>query len=126
MKKAREFAREFKLKALARMEAGENVSELARELKVRRKLLYQWRARHRAGGPEALVGRGHRPPRDAVPSKVTEDALAAAQRRIAELERKVGHQEMELDFFQRALQRVRALPQGPKPGAVRSTKSSRR
>jgi hypothetical protein len=34
------------------------------------------------------------------------DALALAERRIAELERKVGRQELELDFFQRALQQI--------------------
>lgn len=124
MKKAREFSRDFKLKALARMEAGENVSELARELKVRRKLLYGWRDRHRLGGPEALVGRG-RPPKSA-PRPEVPDELAAAKRRIAELERKIGQQEFELDFFQRALQRVRALQQGPTRGATPSTKSSRR
>ena len=39
---ARRLSREFKLAALARM-AGENVSVLSRELKVQRKLLYQWR-----------------------------------------------------------------------------------
>src|SRR5262249_9222047 len=60
MKKARVIPREVKLAALLRMEAGENVAALARELKVRRKLLYDWRARFRAGGAEALVTRGHR------------------------------------------------------------------
>ncbi|MFZ2871455.1 transposase [Zavarzinia sp.] len=35
----RRFSREFKLAALARMEAGESVSALARELGVRRKYL---------------------------------------------------------------------------------------
>ena len=34
------------------------------------------------------------------------DALAQAERRIAELEQKVGRQALELDFFQRALQQV--------------------
>jgi len=35
------FSREFKLEALRRMEAGENVSVLARELGVSRKSIYQ-------------------------------------------------------------------------------------
>ena len=52
------FGREFKLSALARMEAGANVSALARELGVRRKYLYQWRERFRLGGPVALRSRG--------------------------------------------------------------------
>src|SRR5258707_5509654 len=58
MGEERRFSREFKLAALARMAAGENVSALARELGVRRKYLYQWRERFRAGGPVALRSRG--------------------------------------------------------------------
>ena len=41
------FSREFKLEALRRMEAGEKVSVLARELGVSRKSIYQWRDRYR-------------------------------------------------------------------------------
>jgi transposase len=54
----RRFSREFKLAALQRMLGGENVSALARELGLRRKYLYQWRERFRAGGPLALRSRG--------------------------------------------------------------------
>ena len=39
-KKARVFTRDFKLGAVSRMLDGENVSSLARELEIRRKLLY--------------------------------------------------------------------------------------
>ena len=52
------FSRDFKLEALRRMEAGENVSVLARELGVSRKSIYQWRNRYRLGGGNAL--RSHR------------------------------------------------------------------
>jgi transposase len=52
------FSRDFKLGALRRMEAGENVSVLARELGVSRKSIYQWRNRYRVGGSNALHGRG--------------------------------------------------------------------
>jgi transposase-like protein len=52
------FSREFKLEALRRMEAGENVSDLARQLGVSRKSIYQWRNRYRLGGSKALRGRG--------------------------------------------------------------------
>src|SRR5205823_5110264 len=45
---ARNFSREFKLSAVRRMLAGENVSALARELAVLRKDLYVWRDRFRA------------------------------------------------------------------------------
>ncbi len=138
------FSREYKLAALRRMQAGENVSALARELGIRRKYLYQWRERFRAGGPEALRTRG-RPSKaealaiaahgvglrpaagaamgDAVPP----DELTKAQRRIAALERKVGQQQVELDFFQQALRQVRGT-RGPSGavGAAASTRSSKR
>ena len=54
----RVFSREFKLGIVRRMLAGENVSVLARELKLMRKELYVWRDRFLAGGPEALRGPG--------------------------------------------------------------------
>src|SRR5690349_8302390 len=52
------FSREYKVAAVRRMLAGENVSALARELGVRRKYLYQWRERFRLGGAIALRSRG--------------------------------------------------------------------
>jgi len=57
-KKARVSSREMKLAAVRRMMAGERVSALARELKLRRHLLYLWRDNFRAGGPSALRTRG--------------------------------------------------------------------
>ena len=118
----RQFSRDFKLAALARMAAGENVSALARELGVLRKCLYQWRDRYRLGGAIAVRSRGRPtkaesvalraagvvPPvvRSGLAAAPPLDALAQAERRIAELERKVGRQELELDFFQRALRQI--------------------
>ena len=132
-KKARVLSRELKLAAVRRMLAGENVSALARELKVLRKDLYKWRARFRSGGPAALRGRG-RPrklvqaePPDATAAAPPEAELAKAQRRIAELERKIGQQEVELDFFRQALRQVRGKRRpSDGPGAKASTPSSRR
>lgn len=132
-KKVRVLSRELKLAAVHRMLAGENVSALARELKVLRKDLYKWRASFRSGGPAALRGRG-RPrrlvqaePPDATAAAPPEAELTKAQRRIAELERKIGQQQVELDFFRQALRQVggkRRPSDGP--GAGSSTRSSRR
>jgi hypothetical protein len=36
-----------------------------------------------------------------------EEDLARAQRRVAALERKIGQQQVDLDFFRRALRHVR-------------------
>jgi transposase len=133
----RVFSREFKVSIVCRMLAGENVSALARELKMTRKDLYAWRDRFQAGGPEALRGRG-RPPKVAVaglaasasskaPAETPAAELEAARERIAELERKVGQQQLELDFFQRALRHVGEPRQpGTKPGVTGSTRSSKR
>src|SRR5260221_3027191 len=121
---ARVFTPAFKLSVLNRMAAGENVSALARELKLRRKLLYQWRDQLRAGGPAALRTRG-RPRKTALaapaemapvasgPPRATAPPgeLAAAWARIAELERKIGQQQLDLDFFKRALRQVKASRQ---------------
>ena len=49
-KRSRVFSRAFKLAAVRRMMAGEDVSALSRELQVLRKDLYYWRTRFRAGG----------------------------------------------------------------------------
>jgi transposase len=137
------FSRDFKLEALRRMEAGENVSVLARELGVSRKSIYQWRARYRVGGSNAL--RNHRGRMTKAERAAHEQTLAAekqaakavrqasleelarAQRRIAALERKIGQQQVELDFFQQALRQVRGQRlQSGVPGETASTKSSKR
>jgi transposase len=140
----RVFSRDFKISIICRMQAGESVSALARELKMTRKDLYAWRDRYQAGGPEALRGRGRPPKAEAARSiaggtsskapagtPVVPDTpaaeLEAARKRIAELERKVGQQQLDLDFFQRALRHVGAPRQpGTKPGVTGSTRSSKR
>src|SRR5262245_47497276 len=123
-RRPRVFSRAFKLAAVRRMLAGEDVSALSRELQVLRKDLYYWRARFRMGGPEALRGRG-RPRKVEVISEKPKDPpgeLDAARERIAELERKIGQQQVELDFFRLALRRVGGVRrQNAAPGAPRST-----
>ena len=139
-KVARVFSRELKLSAVRRMLAGENVSALARELGVLRKDLYVWRDRFRSGGPSALRSKGrprksevegpgvtHSEDGEARPGGAGDDDLAAARRQIAALERKVGQQQLELDFFRQALRHVR---EARRPldgsGVTASTRSSKR
>lgn len=107
------FSREFKLAAVERMLAGENVCALARELRVLRKSLYEWKDLWRQGGADALRPRGRPRRSPALPTTVdpaasTQEALAQAQRRIAELERQCGRQALELDFFAQALRHIGA------------------
>jgi len=126
-KKARVFSREFKVKAVERMLAGESSSALARELKLRRKLLYQWKDAYTASGPAALRKRG-RPGKDQVlgsppEAKTSRAELLQARQRIAELERKVGQQQLENDFFAEALRRVKVVEEDAR-NAQRSMRSS--
>src|SRR5688500_12499620 len=91
------FSRELKLAAIHRLEAGENVAALVRELGVARQLIYTWRKRFLSGGAEALQGKG-RP--HTVPLGSVVVAPASTQARVLELERTIGRQRVDLDFFQ--------------------------
>jgi transposase len=141
--KGRRYNREVKLAAVKRMLAGENVPRLAEEIGTTRKSLYAWRASYLRGGAQALRGRGEpwasveaEPPPQAsaaappLPGAGEQPALAElakARGRIRELERKVGQQQLDLDFFQHALRTIR---EGRQPsdgsGAKSSTRASRR
>lgn len=128
---SRLFSSEFRLSVVERMEAGESASSLARELNVYRQVLERWRDRVRQGGPEGLKRKRGRPrklvltPPGSLPGP--EPGLAAAQARIGELERKIGRQQLELDFFKRALRQVEVSRQpNDEPGATASTPSSKR
>jgi transposase-like protein len=117
----RQFSREFKLVAIRRMEDAGNVTALAEELGVRREMLYDWREKFAAGGAEALKTSGR--PR---PSPEAAEAVAA-ERKIAELERKIGEQALLIDFFKGALRRIEGSRQGNgKPGATASSPRSKR
>ena len=124
--KRRIFSAELKLKTLERMRAGESPSALARELGVLPHKLQEWRRTWRANegkfrrrGPPSLA--------DAVEAGASVDDLEMARARIVDLERKVGQQAFELDFFKGALRRIEASRR-PKdgPGGTASSPRSRR
>ena len=109
-----EYEAEMKLAAVRRVLAGESVRAVAQELGIRRKRLYVWKDRYAELGEAGLVRRrGGRPRKLASEGKSGRDAMSgrgellAARKRIAELERKVGQQELELDFFGEALRRIK-------------------
>lgn len=120
------WTREFKLRAVARMDEAANIVALAKELGVERKLLYIWRDKFRSGGAEALhpIGRPLRAHRFETASRPpSPEAIGAEPRRIEELERKIGQQQLDLDFFRAALRQVRE--QRPKQGEPGETPSTR-
>src|SRR5712692_11325675 len=113
-RKQAEYSMELKLAAVRRVLAGESVSAVAEELGIRRKRLYVWKDRYAELGEAGLVHRrGGRPRKEGAGVEKGSEAragrgeLLAARKRIAELERKVGQQELELDFFGEALRRIR-------------------
>lgn len=114
-KQSRKYSREFKNDAVAKMQTCGSVSELARQLGVRRKFLYAWREQMALRG--AVV-----PPLDRPPKEVSTAMLEG--RRLLELERLVAKQAEELDFFRGALQRVDALRRKSGSGATASTTKS--
>jgi transposase len=130
----RRFSREFKLAVIGRLEAGESGSALALETGVKRTIIYRWRDKWRAGGELALRSeRGRLTKADALALEAARGPaakacdLADARRQIAELERKVGQQQLHLDFFKGALQRIEtSRPASTAPGATASSPRSRR
>ena len=118
-KERRQYSREFKLAALARFEEAGNATELAVELGIERAMLYKWHAKFAAGGASALSTTGR--PRPVAMSAGSGET--GSRRRMAELERKVGEQQLDLDFFRAALRQVRGQrrPKGGRggPGSTR-------
>jgi transposase len=111
--KQAEYAMELKLAAVRRVRAGESVRAVAEELGIRRKRLDVWKDRYAELGEAGLRRqRGGRPRKEGPEAGSGSEAntgrgeLLAARKRIAELERKVGQQELELDFFGEALRRI--------------------
>ena len=127
--KKRQFPTAFKLKAIKRVERGEGVLPVARELGIARKLLHDWIKAWKVQGPEGLNRKpGPKPgPRKLKPLPTYDDkrsALAQAKARIAELERLVGRQQMDIDFFRKALRALERPATQGKPVSA-SSKSSK-
>jgi hypothetical protein len=92
------------------LKSCDNVSRLARELKIPRKWLYLWRDRART----------------TVKEETAEDrARERLRKRVAELEQLVGRQAAEIDFFKGALRKVeeRRQKSGESGGAASTSKS---
>jgi len=93
-----EYSRELKITAMREMDLGKSMAEVARMYQLSPKRLEVWKGEWRAKGELAFPGKGARP----------QPRLDAE--RIAELERKIGQQTMELDFLKKALRRFREQP----------------
>src|SRR5215469_11235160 len=87
----RQFTKEFKLAAVRRLEQGVSIGEAARALEVNPNVLHRWRREFRPGPGNAFPGNGKQ---------------RWSEGRIAELERKIGQQALEIDFLKGCLQRI--------------------
>src|SRR6266487_993641 len=83
----RMFSKEFKLGAVQRLEQGVSLGEVARALEVNPNVLHRWRREFRQGPGNAFTGNGKQ---------------RWSEGRIAELERKIGQQALEIDFLKGA------------------------
>jgi transposase len=126
VKKKRKYRRynlEFKVEAVRRMLAGENVKALSRILDVPRSQFYDWLDRYREQGAERLRGPGR--PSFEESLQIMATPAEAAAKRMAELERKIGQQSLEVDFLRKAFKRVKELRQTSSgPGGKASTERS--
>jgi transposase len=87
----RKFTKEFKQEAVRRLGLGVSMAEVARACEVNPNVLHRWRRELQDYGTKAFAGNGQR---------------RADESQIAELERKVGRQALEIDFLRRCLQNV--------------------
>ena len=87
----RQFTKEFKLAAVRRLEQGVSIAEVSRGLEVNPNVLHRWKKEFRAGTGNAFPGNGKQ---------------RWSEGRVAELERKIGQQALEIDFLKGCLQRI--------------------
>ena len=97
MSRQQRYSKEFQESAVRRMKLGNNISQLSRELGVDRTCLYRWKRQL-----------GLRPPgrMRAVEEDWRDLRIETLEAKIARLERVVGGQWQELDFFESALRRI--------------------
>ena len=87
----RSFTKEFKEAAVRRLGLGASIAEVARACEVNANVLHRWKRELQDYGARAFTGNGR--------SRTEEN-------HVAELERKVGRQALEIDFLRRCLQHV--------------------
>src|SRR5260370_30613662 len=110
----RKFTKEVKLAAIRQLETGSSAAEVARAFEINPNLLHRWRKELRNGPGNAFPGGGKR---------------RWDETKVAQLERKVGQQTLEIDFLKGCLQRIeeqrmmQALTGKPRAGSTSKAKS---
>jgi transposase len=111
-----QYSRELKIACMREIDAGKSMAEIARTYQLSPKRLETWKSEWRAKGEMAFPGKSARP-----------QARLDAER-IAELERKIGQQAMEIDFLKKVLRRFREhpLPLAGNGGTASTSRSEKR
>lgn len=109
----RKFTKEFKQTAVRRLNSGQRAAEVARALEVHPSDLHRWKRELEEHGERAFNGPGNK---------------RAEETKVAELERKIGQQTVEIDFLKRALQHVeeQRLLRALNNGAPSTSRSKRK
>jgi transposase-like protein len=92
----------FKESALERMKRGDNVRALAQELGVPRSLLYWWRKQ---------AERRLKPTQPGAAEDPRDRRIGELEKKVGELEGVIGQKTLELDFFAGALRRIKETRQ---------------
>jgi transposase len=87
----RKFTKEMKMAAVQQLEAGSSIAEVVRAFEINPNLLHRWRKEYRQGPGNTFPGVGKR---------------RWDETKIAQLERKVGQQAVEIDFLKGCLQKL--------------------
>jgi transposase len=126
-KAKRVFTAEFRTQVAQRILQGEGVAKLHHEFAIKKSVLYRWRDRFRKEGAAGLDRKPGRPPGIPDPTAAPKPGVSTEEmlrRQMTELERKIGQQAVQLDFFKRAFKRVRESSQ--RSGNAGATASTRR
>lgn len=92
MGKKRTFSPDFKLQVIEETEAGVPITELSRRYELTSGLIHKWKRDFKENRNNPFPGKG---------SRNTEKA------KVAQMERLIGRQSMEIDFLKNALRRLR-------------------
>lgn len=104
--KWRKYPPEVRQRALERMKACDNISELARELGIRRKWLYKWSEQERDAATRTGNPAASQADADLASAASSSGQEAKLRKQVQDLQSKVAQQSLEIDFFKGALQRI--------------------
>src|ERR1700741_421933 len=129
-KKYRYLSEAEKRAAVGRVASGEAVSTVAGSIGVNRNRLYEWTRKYQRGGAEAVRRVGRPRKHEALTARAWRDGENEARalgRQGGGEERKIGEQELDLDFFRRALRQLEEVRRTTTArGGAASTRSSKR